>query len=199
MLPMAVCFTSEYLQSFTTSFLRDKIELVSRRCRSVPLLLSRACELPGDLVQCRFWFSRSRVGPDILHFQRAPGSCCSSTDHPLNSKLVESSSKGDCLAPVISPFSGRDPSRQEFATRGPYVLIGLTRLISSSPRLSELEIKEESNFPLSCDEAQDIRLQSHQSREKASKKAKRRHAEKNIQVPCQPLVKLTPDPLPASL
>ena len=70
-----------------------------------------------------------------------------------------------------------------------------TRLISSSPRLSELEIKEESNFSLSCDEAQDSRLWSHQSREKA----KRRHAEKNIQVPRQSLVRLTPDPLLASL
>ena len=52
----------------TISFLGDKTELFSRRCRSVLLLLTCVCVLPGDQVKCRLCYSRFRVGSDSLHF-----------------------------------------------------------------------------------------------------------------------------------
>lgn len=57
---------------------------------AVPRAYQMRCAytLPGDLVKMQFWFRRSEVGPEILHFQQAPkqSGYCWSCDPTLRNK-----------------------------------------------------------------------------------------------------------------
>lgn len=65
------------------------------------------------MLKCRFWFSKSSVGPETLHFSHVPRECysCWSVDHTLSSIVVQRHWHGVCCWPVGRVTqSGQQPS-----------------------------------------------------------------------------------------